>query len=154
MGILQPSFFGERTLSDCLDVVKPGYQKAPVVIYDPVELFPFEDKVFDVSLLITVLHHTQSPQKILLEAKRVTKGRVIVVEDTYHTIMGRWWTSLRDKIYNFEFFGHPEQFKNKNEWQQLFLDCGFKVEFEREVKTVLAGLGILNHLFVLQASNE
>lgn len=133
-----------------LDVVKPGYQKAPVVIYDPQESFPFKDGSFDTSLLVTVLHHVPDPAAILREARRVTRKTLIVVEDLYHHELGRWWTIWRDQLYNFEFFGHPCQFRKKEDWLQLFRQEGFSLVKEERVYTWMAGLRILNGVFVLK----
>ena len=85
-----------------LDVVKPGYQKAPVVLYDG-DRIPFEDKSFDVTILITMLHHVPDPGKLLQEVCRVTRSKVIVVEDLYHHGLGRFWTICRDRMLNMEF---------------------------------------------------
>jgi SAM-dependent methyltransferase len=136
-----------------LDVQKPGYQKAPVVLYDPRNPFPFPDKSFDVSLLVTMLHHVRDPEKVLAEAKRVTRRTVFVVEDLYHHALGRWWTVLRDRLYNFEFFGHPCQFKKSHEWEIVFNQAGLSVQFKQELYTRLAGLRILNGVFVLRADS-
>ena len=135
-----------------LDVIKPGYQKAPVVIYDPRESFPFAAESFDASLLMTVLHHVPDPAAILREAKRVTRKTLIVVEDLYHHALGRWWTVLRDQIYNFEFFGHPCQFRKKEKWLELFRECGFVPVKEERVYTWMAGMRILNGVFILEVS--
>ncbi|MCM8775602.1 MAG: methyltransferase domain-containing protein [Candidatus Omnitrophica bacterium] len=132
-----------------LDVVKPGFQKAPVVVYENGR-FPFKDKSFDVSLLITVLHHTRAPDAIIREAHRVTRYCVIVVEDLYHHTAGRWWTVLRDCIYNLEFFGHPCNFKKKGEWKALFKRLGFSLAEAKEIYTWLCGLRILNGIFVFR----
>ena len=133
-----------------LDVVKPGYQKAPVVIYDPEDRFPFPDKSFDVSLMITMLHHVAQPETVIREVCRVTRKTVVVVEDLYHHAFGRWWTEWRDRIYNFEFFGHPCQFKKANEWVDFFKRFGLSLTEEKEVYTWLAGMRILNGLFVFE----
>ena len=127
-----------------LDVVKPGYQKTPVVIYEPENPLPFADQSFDVSMLVTVLHHISDPEAILREAKRVTRKRLIVIEDLYHHSLGRLWTQWRDQLYNFEFFGHPCQFRKKEEWLAAFRSLGFKVLDVKEVYTWLSGLRILN----------
>ncbi|HXV27843.1 MAG TPA: methyltransferase domain-containing protein [bacterium] len=132
-----------------LDVVKPGFQKVPVVVYPGKDL-PFPDKSFDASLLITVLHHIADLDKVLSEARRVTRNTLIVVEDLYHHALGRYWTVLRDKIYNFEFWGHPCCFKKKDEWISLFQRHGFFLIEQKNVYTWLAGLRILNGLFVFQ----
>ena len=135
-----------------LDVVKPGFQKAPVVVYDGGR-FPFPDKSFDASLLVTMLHHVPDPAAIIREAGRVTRKWLIVVEDLYRNPAGRIWTELRDRFYNFEFFGHPCQFRKKEEWISFFGKLGFKPAETREVYTRLAGLQILNGVFVFKGEN-
>ena len=132
-----------------LDVVKPGFQKAPVVIYGGGR-FPFADHAFDVSLLVTVLHHVKDLDQILQEVRRVTRKRVIVVEDLYHHPLGRLWTILRDQILNFEFFGHPRNFKSRTEWIYFFNRFGFSLLEEKEIYTRVAGLRILNGVFIFE----
>ena len=134
-----------------LDVVRPQLQKAPVVIYNG-RVMPFPDKSFDASLLITVLHHIEDVDQVLKEARRVTRGRVIVVEDLYLHPVDRFWTILRDRLYNFEWFGHPCGFKTRLQWEHYFETLGFKVQSCREVFTRLCGLRILNGLFVLEVA--
>lgn len=136
-----------------LDVVDPGFKKAPVVVYEGNRI-PFPDRSFDVSLLITVLHHVLNPEKVLAEAKRVTRHAVIVVEDLYKTVLGRIWTILRDSFYTLEFVGHPRNFRKKEEWSQCFRQLGFRIEAEKEVYTRLLGIRILNGVFVLRNGNE
>ena len=132
-----------------LDVVKPGFQKAPVVIYDGVRM-PFDNKSFDSSLLITVLHHIEDQESVLREACRVTRKRIIVVEDLYRHSLGRFWTILRDRFYNFEWIGHPCGFRTQEEWTVLFNKLGMKLERFEAVKTTLCGLAIMNGIFVLE----
>lgn len=136
-----------------LDIVEPAFHKAPVVTYGG-ERIPFADGTFDASLLITMLHHVQAPEKILAEARRVTRRFVIVIEDLYRSTAGRWWTVLRDSLYNFEFVGHPRNFRDREEWRQCFQKLGFRTEAEKEVRTSLLGMGILNGIFILNSSNE
>lgn len=133
-----------------LDVVKPGFQKAPVVVYKPGAPIPFPDKSFDVSMLVTVLHHIPDPEKVLREAIRVTRKTIVVVEDVYRHPLGRFWTILRDMIYNFEFIGHPCQFRKRSEWRNLFRANGLKPLEDKEVYTWIAGLRILNGVFILK----
>ena len=147
-------FYAEplKRVKDCdvtvLDVVEPRFRKAPVVLYGG-EDFPFPDRSFDVSLLVTMLHHVSRPERVLAEAKRVTRRAVIVVEDLYRTAAGRLWTVLRDRLYNLEFAGHPCQFRKKEEWFRCFKKLGLTLEFEKEIHTFLAGMRILNGIFVL-----
>lgn len=136
-----------------LDVVEPEFRKAPVVTYEG-ERIPFPDGSFDISLLITMLHHVESPEKVLSEAKRVTRRFVIVVEDLYRHWAGRLWTVLRDSIYNFEYVGHPQNFRNRKQWVQSFRQLGFGLHAEKEVYTSLLGMRILNGVFVLNTHDN
>ncbi len=132
-----------------LDVVKPGYQKAPVVLYEG-EKIPFGNNSFDVTFLMTMLHHVPDPKTLLQEVYRVTRDRVIVVEDLYHHGLGRFWTQCRDRILNFEYMDHPCQFKRREEWIELFQKQGFEYVEGKEFYTWLAGMRILNGIFIFK----
>lgn len=132
-----------------LDVHKPSFQKAPVIIYSG-DKMPFKGKSFNTSLLVTTLHHAEKVDDLIHDAVRVTKRFIIVVEDLYHHALGRMWTILRDQFYNFEFFGHPKNFRSQSEWTQAFEKAGCRQVYFQEVKTNLAGFSILNGIFVFQ----
>lgn len=132
-----------------LDVHKPSFQQAPVVVYDG-SWMPFQNKSFHTSLFVTTLHHVEKVDDLIQDAVRVTKRFIIVVEDLYHHSLGRVWTIMRDQFYNFEFFGHPKNFKTQPEWTQTFEKAGCKQVYFKEIKTKLAGISILNGIFVFQ----
>jgi SAM-dependent methyltransferase len=52
----------------------------PLQLYDGYTL-PFSRDQFDVSLLFYVLHHCQSPSRVLDEAARVTRRNIILIEE-------------------------------------------------------------------------
>ncbi len=136
-----------------LDVVKPGYQKAPVVLYDGSKI-PFPDLSFDVTLLVTMLHHVPDPEALIREVRRVTCQKIVVVEDLYHHELGRFWTICRDRILNMEFLDHPHQFRKKDEWTALFRGQGFELESFNKLYTWLAGFRILNGLYVFKKTGK
>ncbi len=131
-----------------LDVVNPGYQKAPVVLYDGRKI-PFPDQSFDVTILVTMLHHVPDPQELFAEVRRVTRGKVVVVEDLYRHAVGRFWTICRDRLLNVEFAAHPHQFRKDGEWREFFRSAGFNVGFFKSFYTWLLGFRILNGIYVL-----
>jgi len=71
-------------------------------LYDGKKI-PYDDDSFDVALLITVLHHTPHPEKILQEAQRVAK-KIVLVEDVYSTVFHKYVTYFFDSLVNFEFW--------------------------------------------------
>ena len=132
-----------------LDVVNPGYQKAPVVLYDGSRI-PFPDQSFDVTILITMLHHVPDPQALFKEVRRVTRHKVVIVEDLYHHGVGRFWTICRDRLLNMEFMTHPHQFRKDDEWRKFFRVAGFEVSSFKSFYTWLSGFRILNGIYVLE----
>jgi len=132
-----------------LDVVKPGYQKAPVVLYDGGRI-PFPDQSFDAVILVTMLHHVPDTEALFREVYRVTRHRVIVVEDLYRHRLGRFWTIIRDRLLNVEFMAHPHQFRTNKGWREFFRRAGFEVSSFKGIYTWLAGLRILNGVYVLE----
>lgn len=132
-----------------LDVVQPGYQKAPVVLYDGIKI-PFPDQSFDAAILVTMLHHVDDPKALLGEVYRVTRKRVVVIEDIYHHGIGLFWTICRDRILNVEFMEHPHQFRKHEEWITLFKDQRFRVVDFEEIYTWLSGFRILNGIYILE----
>ncbi|MFX1340296.1 MAG: class I SAM-dependent methyltransferase [Promethearchaeota archaeon] len=103
------------------------------LIYDGIKI-PFNDNIFDIALILTVLHHTKSPEIILNEAKRVAK-RIIIIEDIYNSLLQKYLTFLIDSFANFQFFNHPHSNKNHNEWIRLFKNLNLEVIEYRIIKT-------------------
>lgn len=132
-----------------LDILSPGYQKAPVVLYDGSKI-PFPDQSFDVTILMTMLHHVTEPQALFKEVQRVTRQKVVVVEDLYRHSIGRLWTICRDRFLNVEFLTHPHQFRKDDEWRGFFKAAGFAVSYFKSFYTWLSGLRILNGVYVLE----
>lgn len=122
----------------CNELLVEGYNVTPVdirdlslfpgikpIIYDGKRL-PFGDNEFDISLLLTVLHHTENPLSVLKEASRVSK-KLIVMEDVYEGKIQKYLTFAMDSVTNFEFFGHPHTNKTKLEWEAVFKELGLKI---------------------------
>jgi SAM-dependent methyltransferase len=135
-----------------LDVVDPGYKKSPVVLYDGLKI-PFPDQSFDVTILMTMLHHVPDPQALFEEVRRVTRQKVVVVEDLYHHTVGRLWTICRDRILNVEFMAHPHQFRKDGGWREFFKMAGFEVSSFKSFYTWLSGMRILNGIYVLEKNS-
>lgn len=61
------------------DVVALNRTPLPFVLLDEDKL-PFADGTFDVTVLAYVLHHARNAEFLMTEARRVTQGRVLVLE--------------------------------------------------------------------------
>lgn len=102
-----------------LDILDYSFVKTiKPIIYDG-NLIPFNDNTFDVALILTTLHHSASPEKIILEAMRVSK-RIVIIEDIYHNNADKYKTYFLDSLLNLDFWKHPHSNKTDNEWRQTF----------------------------------
>jgi alpha-1,6-mannosyltransferase len=95
--------------------------------------FPFSDRQFHTCQLITMLHHTPDPDRLIREAMRVA-DRIIIMEDIYEGALQKRLTFLADSIVNAEFFGHPHTNRSDAEWRDTFMRVGIQVEFSEEYR--------------------
>jgi ubiquinone/menaquinone biosynthesis C-methylase UbiE len=80
-----------------LDVQAPpcAVDRDELVVYDG-EHMPFEDRAFDASVAMYVLHHTKAPAAVLGEMKRVSRRRIVLVEELYRHLPGKVRLAMLD----------------------------------------------------------
>ncbi len=157
-------FVGEAAAADgaavtLADVVDFNRTDLPLVRYElaPVHVMghrlPLPDDQFDATLLVFVLHHAEDPAAVLREARRVTHGRVAVVESVAETAWDRWWLPRADRLANRLRSGGAmaEQeehlrFRSAADWRAWFEAAGFRVVSEERRGRWLHR----QHLFVLE----
>jgi ubiquinone/menaquinone biosynthesis C-methylase UbiE len=95
----------------------------PYLIYDGRRL-PFGDDAFDTTLISLALHHCADPERVLDEALRVTRTRLIILESVYRNRWERFCLERLDGwLSRYRHGGEmpmPLAFKQAVEWQQLF----------------------------------
>jgi SAM-dependent methyltransferase len=99
----------------------------PYVVYDGTRL-PFRDAAFETTLLLLTLHHCETPERVLDEAIRVTRTRLVVSESVVRSRLDRCWLDLLDGRFNRLRHGGlmpvPLGFRRAEEWEQLFASRG------------------------------
>ena len=97
----------------------------PYLIYDGSRL-PFGDATFDTTIISLALHHCADPERVLDEALRVTRSRLIVLESVYRNRWERFCLERLDGCLNrYRHQGEmhiPLAFKRPQQWQRLFDD--------------------------------
>lgn len=71
-----------------VDVVDMNAVGRPVELYDGKTL-PFDNRSFDATMLLFVLHYAPDPAGLLRELHRVTAGRIFVMQSVYDGPVGR-----------------------------------------------------------------
>ena len=129
-----------------VDVVdKTIHSQINPIIYNGREL-PFEDKRFEASMLITVLHHCADPDQVFAEAVRVSKKKLIVLEDVYSNGVMKRLTWFMDSLVNMEFKGHPHTNKSELEWETLFEKHQLEVKKKTKTKVLAIFTQVMYHL--------
>jgi ubiquinone/menaquinone biosynthesis C-methylase UbiE len=73
--------------------------RGSALLYDG-QAFPIKDASFDCVVFAFVLHHTPSPLRLLQEAYRVG-SRIVVLEETFHSLFSKLDLVTRDIYVNF-----------------------------------------------------
>ncbi len=110
-----------------LDVLVRPEAQIPVAAFDG-KVIPHGDASFDVVLLVDVLHHTDQPEALLREARRV--ARVVVVKD--HTLTG-WFAGptlrMMDWVGNAAHgVALPYNYWTELQWRDTFASLGLRIE--------------------------
>lgn len=121
---------GDVTLADVRDMNRTDL---PLIVYDGARL-PFEDDTFDAVLLVYVLHHAVDPDVVIKEARRVCRGRIIVVESIYSNRLELAIFSAVDRLANHvRSFGKMDardetlRIGTFESWQARFAAIGLRV---------------------------
>lgn len=117
--------------------------------YDGECLSDFADGHFDTVLVAFALHHAKNPGAVLAEAIRVSRGRVILLEDTPETDKERRINHVSDAVVNLE-LGGPDNGRTKEEWRQTFLRLGVRLVHEESWTSKMGLLTFFNTMFVLE----
>ena len=129
-GVLQDKGYAVTAI-DITD--KTNADKITPVLYDGKKL-PLQDGSFDISMLITVLHHCPEPEEVFAEAVRVSRKRLFILEDVYNNWVMKRLTWFMDSLMNLEFAGHPHSNKSETGWENLFRQHNLKIVHKKKVK--------------------
>ena len=99
----------------------------PVSRFDG-ENVPFADKSFDVVMFVDVLHHTQDPMILLLEAARVSRKVVLLKDHNDDGILSNFTLRIMDWIGNKPHgVGLPYNYWNRSAWDSAFIKAGLSM---------------------------
>lgn len=104
-----------------LDVIDTNQTKLPLMLFDGKEI-PFADKSFDVTYASFVLHHTDNARELLSECARVTRKKIVILEDVYKNNVGLLVAKVLDLTNKFAYpnMRFPLNFMKEEQWIDLF----------------------------------
>lgn len=108
-------------------LVRPGTE-IPVTQFDG-DTIPWGDDHFDIALFVDVLHHTEAPARLLAEAKRVSKGGIVIKDHFREGVLADATLRFMDWVGNAQ---HgvvlPYNYLSDGEWRGIWSKLGLKVE--------------------------
>jgi ubiquinone/menaquinone biosynthesis C-methylase UbiE len=130
----------------------------PYVRLDDARSTPFEDRSFDAVLMLFVLHHVprwDDQEALLREAARLTRRRLIVVEDTPMSRADRVFNTAWDWALNLRHgVPKPFSFRTVEGWRRVFRREGLTELAAETYRPLWPTLGTYRHtLFVLKLAS-
>jgi len=139
-------FFNSEVLG--LDIIDNRVVEIPFRRYDGNNLSFLKDNEFDTVLINFVLHHCQNPIDLLKEAKRVSKGNIVIYENIPEGLLSKMFCYLHGVSFAhfFQKNSNKGYFLKRKEWEETFEKMGLKVLYSRSVP----GLKLMKeHLYIL-----
>lgn len=119
-----------------IDVLVRPTTFIPVAAFDGRRI-PFDDDSFDVVMFVDVLHHTDDPEALLLEARRVSRKAIVIKDHCRDGLLAGSTLRVMDWVGNAR---HgvvlPYNYWPERRWREAFGRLGLAIE------DWIAGLGL------------
>ena len=111
-----------------IDVLIRPETKIPVAEFDGLTI-PMEDNSVDAVMMVDVLHHTEDPEILVREAKRVARKWFVLKDHTRNGLLANSTLRFMDWVGNAR---HgvvlPYNYLSKSEWDTVFANVGMTVD--------------------------
>ncbi len=111
-----------------VDLILRPETHIPVTQFDG-QRIPFDDGAFDVVMFVDVLHHTEDPEILLAEARRVAKRAVVLKDHTRDGLLAGPTLRFMDWVGNAPHgIPLPYNYWPERRWRQAFAGLGLTPE--------------------------
>jgi ubiquinone/menaquinone biosynthesis C-methylase UbiE len=147
----------QPTLADLVEF-RNRRREFPFIKMDDPYHVPAEDRSYDAVLLLFALHHNEyeAQAKVLAEAVRLARRRVIVLEDTPMSRVDHTFNVFWDKVLNLRHgVPTPLAFRSVHEWMDMFAEHGLVSVHQESYRPKWPTLMTYHHtLFVLERDSR
>ncbi|MEL7497194.1 MAG: class I SAM-dependent methyltransferase [Planctomycetota bacterium] len=93
------------------------------------ETMPYGDDAFDVVMFVDVLHHTDHPEKLLAEARRVARQWVVLKDHNCNGWFAHSTLRFMDRVGNQRFGVElPFNYLTRERWREVFQENDLRIE--------------------------
>lgn len=115
-----------------VDVLVRPDTEIPVTGYDG-QTLPWPDAAFDVVMLVDVLHHTDAPEAVMAEAKRVSRGGMIIKDHFRDGLLAGPTLRFMDWFGNAQHGVRlPYNYWSSRQWREAWTELGLRPESLKE----------------------
>jgi ubiquinone/menaquinone biosynthesis C-methylase UbiE len=120
-----------------VDVIDVNNTDLPLTVYNG-DVIPFDNNSFDVTYAAFMLHHTTNIYTLISECARVTKRRILILEDIYINKFELLVMKFLDHVNLFTStdMNIPMNFKKESEWLSLLERPGWKLVKSKKIRPV------------------
>ena len=119
---------GPKLRIEGIDVLVRDQTHVPVTHFDGNRI-PFDDNTFDSVMFVDVLHHTDDPMVLLREAKRVTRGTIVLKDHTMNGLAAGPTLRFMDRVGNARYgVSLPYNYWPERKWLDAFSELDLTVE--------------------------
>ena len=128
-------FFNSELLG--LDIIDNRIIPVPFLKMEGNDLSFLGNDTYDVVLIAFVLHHCQNPIELLKEAKRVSRGTIVLYENLNQGLLSRLFCFLHGVSFAclFQNNSNRGKFFSDAEWRKIFDDSGLEILFSKKVSS-------------------
>ncbi len=120
-----------------VDVINYSMTNLPTIIFSEGKCIPLDDQSVDTTLIYVVLHHADDPLRLLDEAVRVTRKRIVIMEgyvdEENAYLLNCFFDWFLNRIVQGRDINMPLNFHTTAEWHRIFAERGLKVTREELV---------------------
>lgn len=120
-----------------VDVIDVNKTDLPFTVYNG-EVIPFDNNSFDVTYAAFIFHHTTNINALVSECARVTKRRLLILEDVYFNKLELFVTKFLDHVnlLTASDMNIPMNFKQETEWLSQLKRPGLKLVKSKKIRPV------------------
>jgi SAM-dependent methyltransferase len=113
------------------DVIDYSMTNLPTIVISEGECIPLDDQSVDMTLIYVVLHHADDPLRLLDEAVRVTRRRIVIMEgyvdDENTYLLNCFFDWFLNRIVQGRDINMPLNFHTTADWNRIFDERGLHV---------------------------
>ncbi len=117
----------------CLDITNNNKAIEKPVLFCGKHI-PFCNEAFSISICCFVLHHTQFQIELLDEIKRVTKSKIIILEDVIENLLDYPLVFIHQVYSRIYYKSLKTKFRSEDDWRDLFSKSGLLVEKVKKIE--------------------